>query len=73
MNKAGNDTSGPEHDAAFVSLLTVFMQALATIIPPGTDVVVRANPPAGTASSGDLSEALDPLWDRVIRRLGGSA
>lgn len=41
-------------------------------LPPGTDVVVRANPPAGAASSVDLAEALDPLWDRVIRRLGGS-
>jgi len=29
---------GPEHDAAFVSLLTVFMAALAPLIPPGTDV-----------------------------------
>lgn len=29
---------GPEHDPAFVSLLTVFMAALAPLIPPGTDV-----------------------------------
>jgi exportin-1 len=29
---------GPEHDAAFVSLLTTFMHSLAPLIPPGTDV-----------------------------------
>ena len=29
---------GPEHDPAFVSLLSVFMAALAPLIPPGTDV-----------------------------------
>lgn len=42
-------------------------------LPPGTDLVVRANPPAGAASSRELSEALDPLLHRVIRGTGGAA
>jgi ribonuclease P protein component len=42
-------------------------------LPAGADVVVRANPPAGQASSRELAEALDPLWDKVIGRLGGVA
>jgi ribonuclease P protein component len=40
-------------------------------LPAGADVVVRANPPAGAASSRELQDALEPLWDKVIRRLGG--
>jgi ribonuclease P protein component len=39
----------------------------------GTDVVVRANPPAASASSRELAQALDPLWDRVIQRIGGAS
>jgi ribonuclease P protein component len=42
-------------------------------LPDGLDIVVRANPPAATASSAELAEALDPLVDRVLRRLGGVA
>lgn len=42
-------------------------------LPAGTDVVVRANPPAASASSRELARALDPLWDKVIRRLGGAS
>ena len=30
-------------------------------IPAGVDLVVRANPPAATASSGELGNALDQL------------
>ncbi len=41
-------------------------------LPEGTDVVVRANPPAGTASSRELATTLDPLWDKVVRRIGGA-
>ena len=40
-------------------------------LPDGVDVVVRANPPAGTASSRELAAALDPLWDKAIQRIGG--
>ncbi|HEX6917478.1 MAG TPA: ribonuclease P protein component [Phycicoccus sp.] len=42
-------------------------------LPLGADVVVRANPPAGGASSRELQAALDPLWDKVIGRLGGAS
>lgn len=42
-------------------------------LPLGTDVVVRANPAAGTATSRELADALDPLWDKVIRSIGGVA
>ena len=41
-------------------------------LPLGTDVVVRANPPAGDATSWELQEALDPLLHKVIGRLGGT-
>lgn len=34
------------------------MAALLPLLPPGTDVVLRANPPAASASSADLREAL---------------
>ena len=42
-------------------------------IPTGVDLVVRANPPAATATSRDLAGALDPLLHKVIGRLGGVA
>lgn len=42
-------------------------------IPNGLDLVVRANPPAATATFGELAGALDPLLHKVIRRLGGAA
>ena len=41
-------------------------------IPSGLDVVVRANPPAATATYGELAGALDPLLHKVIGRLGGA-
>jgi ribonuclease P protein component len=41
--------------------------------PSGVDVVVRANPAAGSATFMDLQSALNPLWHRVIGRLGGSS
>jgi ribonuclease P protein component len=40
-------------------------------LPLGADVVVRANPAAGAASSAELESALEPLWDKVIRRMEG--
>lgn len=40
-------------------------------LPAGVDVVVRANPPAGLVTSGELAQALDPLWHRVIGRVEG--
>lgn len=42
-------------------------------IPTGVDVVVRALPPAGRASSRELSDTLKPLLHRVIRRFEVSA
>ena len=41
-------------------------------IPTGLDIVVRANPAAGSASSRELAGALDPLLHRVIERRGGA-
>ena len=41
-------------------------------IPSGLDLVVRANPPASTATFGELAGALDPLLHKVIGRLGGA-
>ena len=38
LTEVASLTVGPEHDAAFVSLLTVFMGELAKVLPPGTDV-----------------------------------
>ena len=42
-------------------------------LPTGLDVVVRANPAAADASSAELARSLDPLVDKVLRRLGGTA
>ena len=42
-------------------------------IPTGLDLVVRANPPAGAATSRELEGALDPLLHKVIGRAGGGA
>ena len=42
-------------------------------IPTSVDLVVRANPPAGQASSRELEQALDPLLRRVVKGLGGAA
>jgi ribonuclease P protein component len=38
-------------------------------IPNGVDLVVRANPAAATASTGELAAELDALLPRVLRRL----
>ena len=38
-------------------------------IPQGADVVVRAQPAAAQATFAELSEALEPLLHKVIRRL----
>ncbi|MBM6401252.1 ribonuclease P protein component [Phycicoccus sonneratiae] len=43
------------------------------VVPGGVDLVVRANPPAGAASSGELAASLDALWHKVLGRLGGVA
>ena len=37
-------------------------------IPSGVDVVIRAQPAAASATSAELSTALNPLLDKVIRR-----
>ena len=42
-------------------------------IPTSVDLVVRANPPAGQASSRELEQAPDPLLRRVVKGLGGVA
>lgn len=42
-------------------------------IPLGTDLVIRANPPAAQASSPELGADLDALLARVLRRLGTAA
>lgn len=42
-------------------------------LPNGLDLVVRANPPAGAASSRELAEGLDPLLHKVIGRMEGTA
>jgi ribonuclease P protein component len=42
-------------------------------LPTGIDVVVRANPAAGRASSMELAGSLGPLLDRVIRKIRGAA
>jgi ribonuclease P protein component len=38
-------------------------------IPTGTDLVVRANPPAAQADSQQLASDLDVLLARVLKRL----
>ena len=40
------------------------------VVAQGAHVVVRANPPAASASSEELSAALEPLWHKVIGRTG---
>jgi ribonuclease P protein component len=42
-------------------------------VPPGVDLVVRVNPAAAGASSDELRSALEPLWQKVIGRVGVSA
>jgi ribonuclease P protein component len=38
-------------------------------IPAGTDVVIRANPPAAQADSASLAQEIDRLLPRVLGRL----
>ena len=42
-------------------------------IPPGCDLVVRANPAAAEASTAQLAAELDRSLDTVLRRLGAPA
>ncbi|MBM6403474.1 ribonuclease P protein component [Phycicoccus sp. CSK15P-2] len=42
-------------------------------LPAGVDVVVRANPPAGSAGWDQLAQALEPLWHKAVRRAMGAA
>ena len=43
-----------------------------SLLPSGTDMVVRANPPAGQANSQELAVDLDALLPRVLRRLSAA-
>lgn len=45
--------------------LRAVMAARLTGIPGGTDVVVRANPPAGQATSAQLAQELDELLEHA--------
>ena len=42
-------------------------------LPAGMDLVVRANPPAALATSGELAEAVDGVLGKVLRRMAGPA
>lgn len=53
--------------------LRALVATLLEVAPPGVDVVVRANPPAGQASFPELASTLEPLWHRVIGRFGSTA
>ena len=48
--------------------LRALMAARLTDLPVGVDLVVRANPPSASSSSAELSEALNPLLHKAIRR-----
>jgi ribonuclease P protein component len=49
--------------------LRALMHQRISILPSGTDVVVRANPAAAQANSAELGSELDVLLGRVLRRL----
>ena len=51
--------------------LRALMASRVGTIPPGTDVVVRANPVAAQASSSELAVDLDRLLGRVLGKLDG--
>ncbi len=53
--------------------LRAALAARLTGIPAGVDVVVRAQPAAGTAGFGELDADLERLLDRVVQRIGGRA
>ncbi|MEO5981930.1 MAG: ribonuclease P protein component [Pedococcus sp.] len=50
--------------------LRALMAARLTVIPAGTDVVIRANPAAAQANSTDLAAQLDRVLPKVLARLG---
>jgi exportin-1 len=58
-------TVGAEHDAAFVSLLTVFMAALAPMLPPNGDLA--AAHAAGSADDQDFVHALALFLTTLLR------
>ena len=49
--------------------LRALVAARLQLIPAGTDLVIRANPPAAQASSQELGAELDRLLGRVVVRL----
>ena len=49
--------------------LRSLMQQRSSLLPSGTDVVVRANPAAAQAKSIELASEIDVLLSRVVRRL----
>jgi ribonuclease P protein component len=49
--------------------MRALMHQRLSLIPAGTDLVIRANPPAGQADSAQLAADLDHLLPRVLRRL----
>jgi ribonuclease P protein component len=51
--------------------LRALMASRVGTIPPGTDVVVRANPVAVQASSSEIAVDLDRLLGRVLGKLDG--
>jgi ribonuclease P protein component len=46
------------------------MAARLSLLPLGTDLVVRTNPAAATASSAELGADLDGVLTRILARLG---
>jgi ribonuclease P protein component len=53
--------------------LRALMHQRLSLVPSGTDVVVRANPAAAQANSTELASDLDVLLGRVVRRLAPAA
>ena len=54
-------------------VLRHLMAARLDRVPTGTDLVVRANPPAAGAGSGELGADIDRLMTTVLRRLERAA
>lgn len=50
--------------------LRALVAARLSLLPVGTDLVVRTNPAAATASSAELAADLDGLLTRILARLG---
>ena len=53
--------------------LRSLMHQRISLLPSGTDVVVRANPAAAQANSTELASEIDVLLNRVVRRLAATA